>query len=111
MRLCLEALTRPFIAKIGVAGMPDTDEAVGEMVDAGVRIIHANVGDVTAPRGQDVIRRLKRHGAFVIAGGGIRTAAEARAALGAGADAVAVATAAMDDAGLCERLQAELRGG
>lgn len=106
---CLEALSRPFIAKIGFTRLPDAEEAVGEMAAVGVRIIHANVGQVTAPEGRARITRLKAHSEFLIAGGGIASVEDAVAAIEAGADAVAVGTAAMEDPALCGSLQAALR--
>ena len=109
LTLCLQALSRPFIAKIGFSRLPDAEQAVGEMAAAGVHLIHANVGQVTTDEGRDRIRRLKTHGGFVIAGGGIGSADDAVSALEAGADAVAVGTAAMKDPTLCGKLQAALR--
>jgi len=109
LTLCLDALSRPFIAKIGFTRLPDAEQAVAEMVAAGIHLIHANVGRVTAAEGRERIRRLKAHGGFVIAGGGIGSADDALSALEAGADAVAVGTAAMKDPTLCGKLQAALR--
>ncbi len=106
---CVRSLSRPFIAKIGCAGIPHAERAVAEMASAGVRLVHANVGQAAAPEGQDLIRRLKAEIPFLIAGGGLSTVEGAQAALEAGADAVAVATAAMTDPDLCGRLQAALR--
>jgi len=106
--LCLQALSRPFIAKLGFSRLPDAEQAVDEMVAAGVYLIHANVGQVTTAEGRDRIRRLKAHGGFVIAGGGISSADDAASAIEAGADAVAVGTAAMKDPTLCGNLQAAL---
>jgi len=105
----LEALERPFIAKIGISDSPDAVEAVGELASMGVQLIHADVGDAAGDRGRARIRRLRDRAPFLIAGGGIKTVQDARRALEAGADAVAVGTAAMHDPGLCGRLQAELR--
>jgi 2,4-dienoyl-CoA reductase-like NADH-dependent reductase (Old Yellow Enzyme family) len=108
LTLCLQALSRPFIAKLGFSRLPDAEQAVDEMVAAGVYLIHANVGQVTTAEGRDRIRRLKAHGGFVIAGGGISSADDAASAIEAGADAVAVGTAAMKDPTLCGNLQAAL---
>jgi tRNA-dihydrouridine synthase len=110
MARCLDRLTRPFIVKVGFPTLPDAEEAVGEMASVGVRAVHANVGDVRSAEGRRLIRRLSRHGVFLIVSGGIRSPAEAEAALEAGAGAVAVGTAAMADATLCGRLQEALRG-
>jgi len=107
---CLTALNRPLIVKIGLGRMPDAEQALAEMAAVGVQVIHANVGSAAAPPGQDVIRRLKRHSGFLIVSGGISALEQAQAACAAGADAVAIGTAAMQDADLCGRLQAALRG-
>jgi len=57
----------------------------------------------------DLIHRLKAYGCSLIAGGGISRAADAVYAIEAGADAVAVAAAAMADAAFCQKLQVGLR--
>ena len=105
----LQALSHPFIVKIGFPRMPDAEQAVGEMTAVGVQLVYANVGQTATARGQDLVRRLKAHGVFLLVGGGIRTVEDARVALDAGADAVAVGIAAMQDPTLCGRLQAVLR--
>jgi len=107
---CLNALKRPFIPKIGIGRAQDDREAVAEMVSAGVKLIHANVGNAPGAGGSDVIAELKGHGAFLIAGGGIKTIEDARQVIDTGADAVAIGTAAMQDPGLCGRVQSALRG-
>jgi dihydroorotate dehydrogenase len=56
-----------------------------------------------------VLRRLKPHCDLLISGGGVRTAEDARRFLDAGADAVAIGTAAMEDPGLIGRIQKALR--
>jgi len=104
---CLQSLTKPFIAKVGVDTQEEID-AVGVMAEAGVSIVHANVVDATAESGATTIRALKNHGVFLFAGGKIRTVEDARKALSAGADAVALGTAAMQDAALCGQIQAKL---
>ena len=105
----VEALSRPLIPKIGWARSPAVEEAVDELTALGVEIIHVNVGDATSGAGLTAIETLKARVPFLIVGGGIATAEDARRAVDAGADAVAVGTAAMDDSGLCGRLQAALR--
>lgn len=109
MARCLDRLTRPFIVKVGFPVLAEAEEAVGELASVGVRAVHANVGDAKSAEGQRLIRGLGRHGVFLIVSGGIASLADAEAALEAGADAVAVGTAAMTDATLCGRLQKELR--
>jgi tRNA-dihydrouridine synthase len=106
---CLAALRGPFIAKVGLSRMPDAEQAVGELVSAGVPIVHANVGTAASARGEEVIRQLRKHGAFLMVSGGISKVEQARRALAAGADAVAVGTAAMENPGLCGQLQTALR--
>jgi tRNA-dihydrouridine synthase len=108
---CVSRLTRPLIVKMGFPKLPDAEEAVGEMCAIGVRAVHANVGQAASPEGQRLLRQLRRHDVFLIVSGGIRSLAEAQAALDAGADAVAIGTAAMEDAGLCGRMQEGLREG
>ena len=105
----LAALQRPFIPKLRATASPDSDTAIAELLDLGVEIIHANVGAAAGGRGLDVIRRLERSVSFLIAGGGITTAEEAQRAIDAGADAVAIGTAAMHDPSLCGRIQRALR--
>jgi TIM-barrel protein len=106
---CVAALSRPFIVKMRMAATPDAEGAVAELVDSGVELIHANVGDATEASGLELIERLKTRAPFVIAGGKIGTIEDARRAIAAGADAVALGTAAMQDPGLCGRMQAALR--
>ena len=102
----LAATKRPFIAKIGLSDTPDSEHALEVMAETGVQIVHANVGDALSDRGCQAINRLKTSGMFLIIGGGVKTAEEARRVLEAGADAVAIGTAAMADPALCGRLQA-----
>jgi tRNA-dihydrouridine synthase len=104
----LQALRRPFVPKLRAAASPDSDAAIGELLDLGVETIHANVGDAASAHGADVIRHLKRRIPFLIAGGGIATVEDARRAIDAGADAVAIGTGAMHDPGLCGRLSRAL---
>jgi tRNA-dihydrouridine synthase len=105
----LDALQRPFIPKLRATASPDSDAAIAALLDLGIEIIHANVGDAATARGADVIRRLKGCVPFLIAGGGIATVEDARSAIDAGADAVAIGTAAMHDADLCGRITGALR--
>ncbi len=106
----LDATSLPFIAKIGVHDTPDTEEAVEVMAGVGVSIFHVNVGDAPSEHSSQVINRLRRPERVLIIGGGIRTSQQARQVIAAGADAVAVASAAMDDPQLCGRMQVALQG-
>jgi len=105
----LEATDRPFIPKFGVSGGDDAEQAVEVMAGVGVNIFHVNVGDAPSEQGRQVINRLRRPERVLIIGGGIRTPEQARQVIATGADAVAVATAAMEDPQLCGRIQAELQ--
>ncbi len=106
----LDATSLPFIAKIGVHDTPNAEQAVEVMAEAeaGVKIIHANLHDALSDEGLQALSRLKSSGLFLIIGGGIKTAEQAGRVITAGADAVAVGTAAMQDPGLCGRMQAAL---
>ena len=104
----LEATDRPFIPKFGVSGGDDAEQAVEVMAGVGVNIFHANVGNAPSEHGSQVISRLRQPGRVLIIGGGIRTPEQAPQVIAAGADAVAVASAAMDDPKLCGRIQAVL---
>ncbi len=106
----LEATDRLFIPKFGVSGGDDAEEAVEVMAAVGVSIFHINVGDAAGEHGSQVINRLRRRGRVLIIGGGIRTSQQACEVIAAGADAVAIASAAMDDPNLCGRIQATLPG-
>ena len=105
----LEATDRPFIPKFGVSGGDDAEQAVEVMAGVGVSIFHVNVGDAPSEHGSQVINRLRRPERVLIIGGGIRTSEQAREVIAVGADAVAVGTAAMQDPGLCGRLQLAIR--
>ena len=106
----LQAVERPLIVKIAASDTPDSLGAVEQLVDVGVKIVHANVGNAVDQYGVTLIRKLHERCPFLIIGGGIRTSEHARAVIDSGADAVAVGTAAMSDPTLCGRLQAALRG-
>lgn len=105
------AVSIPVIFKIGADG--PAEEVIGAvevMAESGVPIIHANVWDTGAGSdGLAMVSDLKGKCEFLIAGGGIATAADARRVLDAGADAVAIGKAAMEDPGLIGRVQAALR--
>lgn len=107
-RACLGALSRPFIPKIGIRDTPDVEDAVSELADLGVQIMHVNVGDAASEPGLKATERLKERVPCLIVGGGIETAEDAERVIESGADAVAVGTAAMGDPTLCGRLQAAL---
>jgi heptaprenylglyceryl phosphate synthase len=103
--------TVPVIFKIGLKDTADTYGAVEMMAEAGAFYVHINAGS-TGPgsAGLEAIGQLKGKAQFLIAGGGIEDAEGAKRVLKAGADAVAVGTAAMKDAGLCGRIQKAIAG-
>ncbi|MCK4323682.1 MAG: hypothetical protein KAW89_04075 [Armatimonadetes bacterium] len=106
----MSATDRPFIPKFGVSGGDDAEQAVEVMAGVGVNIFHVNVGDAPSEHGKQIIGRLRQPDRLLIIGGGIRTSQQARQVIAAGADAVAVASAAMDDPQLCGRMQVALQG-
>lgn len=106
-----QAVRIPLIFKIGTRDTSDTLGAVEVLAAAGVSIIHANVFGAAFPAGAEIIGQLKRRCVCLIAGGGVHTVADARQLRTAGADAVAIGTAAMGNAGLCRRIQGALREG
>ena len=100
----------PVIMKIGLGDPDVTLEAIDTMVAAGVPIVHVAV-DSTAPGSSDLafVSAASERCPLLIVGGGISDADGARRVLDAGAGAVAIASAAMEDATLCGRIQRELR--
>ena len=107
----LEALTKPLIVKVRAVASDDILGAVDQLVHGGVEAAHVNVGDATTETGRALTAQLGERIPFLIIGGKIKTAGQARRAIEAGADAVAVASAAMDDRELCGKLQRELAAG
>jgi len=105
----VKALSRPFIPKIGLAGAADAERIVGDLVEAGVACIHANLGSAPAERSLRLIPKLKERVPLLIIGGGVSTPEEAARVIEAGADAVAIGSAAMKDPGLCGLVQRALR--
>ena len=101
----------PVIFKVGAEDTPDSIRAVGEIAKAGIPVVHINVGatDPGSP-GLRILEGLRGACPLLIASGGIREIGNARAALQAGADAIAIGSAAMHDAGLCGRIRSALSG-
>jgi tRNA-dihydrouridine synthase len=107
----LSAVNIPVVFKLGWSDTPNTLGAVDLLADAGASIVHVNVTRTRAESdGLATVERLRGHCPILIAGGGIRDEAGARRTLAAGADAVAIGTAAMKDVGLCRRIQEAIRG-
>ena len=108
----VQAVDIPVIFKIGYHDTPDTIGAVDVISAAGVGVVHINVGNTDrGSTGLNVITQLEGKCPVLIAGGGVTDAAGARRVLAAGADAVAIGTAAMKDPNLCRRIQAAIRDG
>ena len=105
-----EKVNIPVIFKIGADGLDQgVIGAVEIMAESGIPAIHINVWDTSAgAAGLQMISALKGKCEFLIAGGGIKNTEDARRVLAAGADAVAIGTAAMADAELIGRIQKSL---
>ena len=105
----LENTTVPLIFKFGFFDIPETNDAVDILSEMGVPIMHA-VGDAESGSvGLRNIEKLTGRCKFLIGGGNVTDVDSARNILSAGADAVAVASAAMEDPTLLGRLQSQLR--
>ena len=107
----LDNTTVPVIFKIGLTESDRTIGAVHRLAEIGIPIVHINIETCNPGcRGLDVLGELRGVCQCLIAGGGITDIEDARRVLDAGADAVAVGTAAMKDPLLCGSLQKMLRG-
>ena len=97
----------PVIFKIGGSGLDE--EVVGAveiLSESGISMVHINVWDTSeGSEGLQMVSALKGKCGFLIAGGGIKDSADARRVLAAGADAVAIGKAAMDDPELIGSIQ------
>jgi len=106
----LNAVAIPVVVKIALIDPFDTLNAVRIMADVGVPIIHINIRESTPDsEGLGFLESLRGVCQCLIAGGGVRDIEGARRVLAAGADAVAIGAAAMEDAELCGNLQRGLR--
>ncbi|MCK5327883.1 MAG: hypothetical protein KAR36_04715, partial [Candidatus Latescibacteria bacterium] len=75
-----------------------------------VPIVHVNVGNIDAgAEGLAMVKQISGKCSLLIAGGGVRDIEGARRVLSAGADSVAIGTAAMKQPDLCGRIQRLLR--
>ena len=105
-----EAVGIPAIFKIGSHGRDETLGAVEVITEAGVPIINIRLWETHA--GSDdlaMLPALRERCECVIAGGGVDSVSDARRLLDAGADAVAIGAAAMEDDSLVEQVQSALR--
>jgi TIM-barrel protein len=105
----LSATTKPLILKPGSVWHDYIIESVQIAAQLGVPILHANLGLAFEPQALETVRKLSRIFDFVIAGGGITGLDGAKQVLAAGAGAVSVAKAAIQDQSFIERLSRELK--
>ena len=106
----LNAVTVPVIFKIGLIGPADTIGAVDILAEIGVPVVHINLHDThEGASALAILEKLTGRCPCLIAGGGIANIDGARRVLDAGADAVAIGTAAMNDPNLCGVIQEALR--
>lgn len=105
-----EGVSIPVIFKMGADDAAETVGAVEVVADAGIRMLNLVLHDV-GPGSVEfgLLPQVKERCDFLISGGGIETVEDARRFISAGADAVAIGSAAMKDPGLIGRIQAELR--
>jgi len=105
----LSVTTKPLILKPGSVWHDYVIESVQMAAGLGAPIVHANLGLAYEPQALETIRKLSQIFDFVIAGGGITGLEGARQVLNAGAGAVSVAKAAMQDQSFIEQLSRELK--
>jgi len=106
----LSAVTVPVIFKIGLTDPADTIGAVDLLADTGIPVVHINLGQThSGSKGLHFLEQLTGRCQCLIAGGGIQNIDGARRVLAAGANAVAIGTAAMKAPGLCGSIQKALR--
>lgn len=109
LREILSATSKPLIFKPGSVWHDYIVESVRIAAEMGTPIVHANLGLAFEPQAIETIKQLSGIFDFVIAGGGITGAQSARAVLNAGAGAVSVAKAAMQDQSFIQQLSNELK--
>ena len=108
-RVIMDATKVPFIFKPGSVWKSEIIESVRIVAGLGGPILHANLGLAFEPQGLETVKKLSSIFDFVIAGGGITNANSAGKVLAAGAKAVSVAKAAMQDSTFIGRLRADLQ--
>ena len=107
----VSAVSVPLIMKMCFHGAEMTAAALDTISDGGASIAHVNMKPAGAePQRLDAIAAAASRCGLLIAGGGISDVESARRALDAGAGAVAIGTAAMEDETLCGKIQSALRG-
>ncbi len=105
-----ECVSIPVIFKMGAYDPEETVGAAGVIGDAGIQMLNVVLHDVRPGSAEyALLPELKKQCDFLISGGGIQTVEDARRFIDAGADAVAIGNAAMNDPGLIGRIQRALR--
>jgi tRNA-dihydrouridine synthase len=105
----LKAVRVPIIFKVGLNDSPDILGAVEIISGAGISIVHVDCENAAdGSKGFLAIRDFKCRTHFLIVSGGVKDIEDVRRVIDAGADAVAVGSAALKDSGLCGRLQKRL---
>lgn len=106
----LDAVDIPVIFKVGANDTPDIIGAIEVISGKGVPIIHINVEEShEGSEGLAIIEKLQGKCSVLIASGGVKDIEGTRRVLRAGADGVAIGTAAMEDSELCGTIQNMLR--
>ena len=106
----LDRVSIPVIFKIGLTEPGETVDAVHTLASTGIPVVHINIRQSQpASKGLDVLGGLSGVCQCLIGGGGIQDIQGARRVLAAGADAIAIGTAAMKDPALCGHIQEILR--
>ncbi|MBN1787155.1 MAG: hypothetical protein JW806_02035 [Sedimentisphaerales bacterium] len=105
----LSATSKPLILKPGSVWHDYIVESVSIAAQSGTPIVHANLGLAFEPEAIATIGELSQIFDFVIAGGGITGIDGAKEVLEAGAGAVSVAKAAIQDVHFIEQLGRELK--
>ena len=105
-----EGVGIPAIFKIGFESLPETAAVIETIAQGGVPVVHLRVASCD-PASEDLkaLDELAGLCDSLIAGGGVTDSAGAQRILAAGAQAVAIASAAMKDPTLCGRIQRQLR--
>ncbi len=105
----MDEIKIPVIFKIGAFDNPDIFDTIGRIKDEGISMIHLNIESCRkGSKGISFLRKLDKEDLFLIAGGGIKDLKDALIVLDAGADAVSIGTAAIEDPGICSSIQKSL---
>ena len=110
VKILLDSIDIPVVFKMGVQPGIDVTEAVKVTADCGAQIVHVDVkGCGQGCSELEIIKKLAKNSSFLIAGGGVKDIDGARRFIEAGANAVAIAKAAIKDENICGKIQSLLR--